>query len=116
MEDLRDVPEYAIQKMANPDKEYTDILKMNETRRWEGAIQAYLGTIAYLDFNVGRLIDAFEELPQDVQDNTIIVLWSDHGEFGQPPATGWNAKKTSVASFVLFLRNRFVFCCNPSLF
>jgi len=32
-----------------------------------------------MDMNVGRLLDAFEKLPQSEKDNTIIVLWSDHG-------------------------------------
>lgn len=30
-----------------------------------------------MDMNIGRLLDAFEKSPE--KDNTIIVLWSDHG-------------------------------------
>jgi arylsulfatase A-like enzyme len=73
-EDLKDVPEYAINKIANPDKEFTEVIELG---KWETSIQSYLAAIAYMDMNIGRLIDAFEKSPE--KDNTIIVLWSDHG-------------------------------------
>ena len=73
-EDLADVPDYAIRKMANPDKEFTEVIELGV---WESSIQSYLATINYMDMNVGRLLDAYEASPE--KDNTIIVLWSDHG-------------------------------------
>lgn len=38
---------------------------------------AYLSCVSYIDAQIGRMIDALEET--GVADNTIIVLWSDHG-------------------------------------
>ena len=45
--------------------------------QWKKAIQAYLASIYYADTMVGRVLDALEKGPH--RDNTIIVLWSDHG-------------------------------------
>jgi arylsulfatase A-like enzyme len=40
-------------------------------------VQGYLAAIAYLDMNVGRVLDAFEKSP--TRTNTIVVFWGDHG-------------------------------------
>lgn len=40
-------------------------------------VQAYMATISFTDAMLGRLLDKFEE--SAFKDNTIIVLWSDHG-------------------------------------
>ena len=60
--------------MAGPDKDHAKFLKSG---RWKAAIQSYLATCAYTDMNVGRVLDALENGPH--KDNTIIVLWTDHG-------------------------------------
>lgn len=41
-EDLKDVPEYAINKIANPDKEFTEVIELG---KWETSIQSYLAAI-----------------------------------------------------------------------
>ena len=41
------------------------------------ALQAYYATISFVDAQVGRLMVALERLK--LADNTIVVLWSDHG-------------------------------------
>jgi len=41
------------------------------------ALQAYYATISFVDAQVGRLMAALERL--GLADNTIVVLWSDHG-------------------------------------
>ncbi|MDE2681583.1 MAG: sulfatase [Verrucomicrobiota bacterium] len=41
------------------------------------ALQAYYATISFVDAQVGRLMTALERL--GLADNTIVVLWSDHG-------------------------------------
>jgi iduronate 2-sulfatase len=41
------------------------------------ATQAYYACVSFVDAQVGRLLDALEEL--EMADNTIVVLWSDHG-------------------------------------
>ena len=40
-------------------------------------MQGYLAAIAFADTMVGRLIDALDKSPN--KDNTIVVLWGDHG-------------------------------------
>jgi len=40
-------------------------------------IRAYLACTSYTDWNIGRILAALEE--SGLRDNTIIVLWSDHG-------------------------------------
>ena len=45
--------------------------------RWAEGVQAYLASISFADAMVGRLLDALDESGR--ADQTIIVLWSDHG-------------------------------------
>ena len=40
-------------------------------------MQAYLASIAFADAMLGRVIDALDASPH--KDNTIVVMWSDHG-------------------------------------
>jgi arylsulfatase A-like enzyme len=72
-DDLDDVPPAGV-KMAGPEGDHAKIL---ESGRWKEAVQAYLATIAYCDYEIGRLLDALEASPK--KDNTLICLWSDHG-------------------------------------
>jgi arylsulfatase A-like enzyme len=71
--DLDDVPPAGV-RMARPKGDHAGILEAN---KWKEAVQAYLAAIAYTDMNVGRLLDALEKSPH--RDNTLIVLWGDHG-------------------------------------
>ncbi|GAA5508992.1 sulfatase [Novipirellula caenicola] len=41
------------------------------------ATQAYYACVSFVDAQVGRLMDALEQL--DLAENTIVVFWSDHG-------------------------------------
>lgn len=50
---------------------------LNKDSLWYEAVQAYLASVSYADAQFGRLLDALEKSPY--ADNTIIVLWSDHG-------------------------------------
>jgi hypothetical protein len=62
--------------------------------QWKKGIQAYLASIHFADAMLGRVLDALEKSPQ--RDNTIVVLWSDHGwHLGEKEHwqkfTGWRA-------------------------
>lgn len=72
-EDLDDVPPAGV-KIARPDGDHKEIL---DSGRWKEAVQAYLAAISYADGQIGRLLDALDKSPD--RDNTIIVLWGDHG-------------------------------------
>lgn len=45
--------------------------------QWKPAIQAYLASIAMMDDCLGQIVEALEK--SGFADNTIIVVWSDHG-------------------------------------
>jgi arylsulfatase A-like enzyme len=72
-DDLDDLPKAGV-RMAGAEKDHAKFLRSG---RWKDAVQSYLATIAYVDMNVGRLLDAYETSPE--RDNTIIVFWGDHG-------------------------------------
>ena len=46
-------------------------------KQWPRAVQSYLATISFVDAHVGRLLDTLDK--SDHAENTIIVLWGDHG-------------------------------------
>jgi len=44
---------------------------------WKNAVQGYLASVAFADEMVGRVLQALDQ--SEYADNTIVVLWSDHG-------------------------------------
>ena len=55
--------------------------------QWKKAVQAYLACISFVDAQIGKLLDYLDESPY--ADNTIIVLFSDHGwHLGEKKAWG----------------------------
>ena len=71
-DDLDDIPP-AGQRLAR-NRYFEHIRKCDQ---WKNGIQGYLASIAFADTMVGRVLDALESSPY--ADNTIVVLWSDHG-------------------------------------
>lgn len=51
--------------------------RFKKDQAWDKVRRAYLACVSWADFNVGRVLDALEASPY--ADNTIVVLWSDHG-------------------------------------
>ena len=49
-----------------------------ENQQWKKLMQGYLASISYVDHQLGRILDALDRTP-GMKNNTIIVLWSDHG-------------------------------------
>ena len=72
-DDLADIPPAGV-RMARPEGDHR---RMLESGRWIEAVQSYLAAITYADAMIGRLLDALDKSPY--RDNTIIVLWGDHG-------------------------------------
>ena len=70
--DLDDVPPVG-QKIAR-NRYFPHIQQHGQ---WKQGIQAYLASIHFADAMLGRVLDALEKSPH--RDNTIVVLWSDHG-------------------------------------
>ena len=71
-DDFSDIPKFA-HGVGNSG----DHPKFLTSGRWKDAIQSYLATVAFVDVCIGRLLDALEKSPH--KDNTVIVLWGDHG-------------------------------------
>ncbi|MEM9479324.1 MAG: sulfatase [Verrucomicrobiota bacterium] len=53
------------------------VQKLIDLDAWNDSIHGYLACISYADAMMGRVLDALEKSPY--ADNTIVVLWSDHG-------------------------------------
>ena len=74
-DDLDDVPEIA--KRISILKQMPRTADMKKSGQWRDILHAYLACVSFADHQVGRVLDALEQSPY--RDNTIIVLWSDHG-------------------------------------
>jgi choline-sulfatase len=63
---------------------------LKKSHQWKPLVRAYLASISFMDSQVGRVLDALEASGQ--ADNTIIVLWSDHGwHLGEKAISGKNS-------------------------
>ena len=71
-DDLDDVPPAG--QSIRPRRYFPHIQKHDQ---WKQGVQGYLASIAFADAMVGRVLKALDEGPNG--DNTIVVLWSDHG-------------------------------------
>lgn len=59
---------------VKPNGDHANVIVNNQ---WLKAVQAYLATISFADAQIGRVLDALDRSGH--ADNTIIVLWGDHG-------------------------------------
>ena len=74
VDDLEDLPE----RMKRAKTARSKIHKELEAKgAVKDAIHGYLACMSYADAMMGRVLDALEKSPY--ADNTIVVLWSDHG-------------------------------------
>lgn len=71
---------------------------LRESGQLVNLVRSYLACISFIDSQVGRLMEALDEA--GLADNTIIVLWSDHGyHLGEKEISGKNtlwARSTRV--------------------
>lgn len=74
-DDLEDIPPVGHLINDLPMMPSTDWAIENE--EWKKIVQAYLACISFVDYEIGRVVEALEN--SDYADNTVIVLWSDHG-------------------------------------
>ncbi len=73
-DDLDDLPEKIKKMKTNRSRIHQRLESLNAV---DDAILGYLACISYADAMMGRVLDALESSPY--ADNTIVVLWSDHG-------------------------------------
>ncbi len=87
-EDRDDTPRfswYLHWKLPEPRQEF-----LVDANQWRNLVRSYLACTSFVDSQVGRILDALET--NGLQDNTIVVLWSDHGwHLGEKWITGKNS-------------------------
>lgn len=74
-DDLEDLPAKVRIKRENRKRLHHD--RLMDMGAVDDAIHGYLACISYADAMLGRVLDALERSPY--ADNTIVVIWSDHG-------------------------------------
>lgn len=63
---------------------------LRKAEQWRPLVRSYLASISFVDSQVGRLLEALDR--EGLSDNTIVVLWSDHGwHLGEKGITGKNS-------------------------
>ncbi|MFM1561979.1 MAG: sulfatase [Roseibacillus sp.] len=73
-DDLDDLPENIRRQKTNRSRIHQRLVKLGAVQE---ALHGYLACMSYADAQIGRVLDALEASPYS--DNTIVVLWSDHG-------------------------------------
>jgi len=75
-DDLEDLPPRALQMNEDlpmmPTTEWAI-----ESGEWKNIVQAYLACVTFVDHYIGEVLNALEK--SEHKDNTIVLLWSDHG-------------------------------------
>ncbi len=86
-DDRDDVPKFAWYlhwKLPEPRLKF-----LEENNQLKPLVRSYLASVSYVDHQIGRVLDALDASGQ--ADNTIVVLWSDHGwHLGEKGITGKN--------------------------
>ena len=73
LSDLEDLPPN-FNRRLNVEPVHAEVLEKGD---WRGMVHAYLACISFVDMCVGTILEGLREGPN--ADNTIVVLWSDHG-------------------------------------
>lgn len=74
-DDFNDIPDFAKTVSETPQMPTTEaLIKKGE---WKKALQAYMACIAFVDAQIGKVLDGLEN--SEHANNTVVVLWSDHG-------------------------------------
>jgi arylsulfatase A-like enzyme len=74
-DDFADLPAIAMKVHDLPQMPTTDWAI--ETDNWKDMVQSYLACVTFVDHYIGEVLNALENSPY--KDNTIVILWSDHG-------------------------------------
>lgn len=72
-DDLDDIPPIGKEIAECIDDHHT----VKKYKQWGKAVAAYLACVSFADAMIGRVLDALQKSPY--ADNTVIVLWGDHG-------------------------------------
>lgn len=62
---------------------------IQENNQWRNLVRSYLACTSFVDAQVGRILEALDQA--GLADNTVVVLWSDHGyHLGEKAISGKN--------------------------
>ncbi len=77
--DLKDLPSGAQALLKKKAWFFKGMMKAEKQKpgTWAEAVRSYQAAASFADAQIGRILDALEASPH--ADNTVIVLWSDHG-------------------------------------
>ena len=79
--DLDDLPDLPLNSEVFERKAFLPPREIHQwtidANKWSEGVQAYLASTSFADAMVGRVIEALDQSGR--ADNTIIILWSDHG-------------------------------------
>lgn len=76
-DDYSDIPAYAKDSVLQ-EKDLAMFKRVSDTEQgWEKVMQAYMASISFCDWVLGEILDSLDASPY--AENTIIILWSDHG-------------------------------------
>lgn len=73
-DDMNDIPESDVTRTKGVAPSHAEVLAAG---KWRGYVHAYLASVSFVDYCVGIVADAVAAGPN--RDDTLIVLWSDHG-------------------------------------
>lgn len=78
-DEFNDIPIYgkAMAYGTLPDGDHQEVLNASSDY-WKELVLAYLACTSFVDEQIGKVLDALDK--SAYADNTIIVLWSDHGQ------------------------------------
>ena len=76
-DDLDDVPEISRRMHELPKYPQLKFLQAQDNLQFRKCVQAYLACTAFVDHQVGRVLDALKQSPH--ANDTVIILFSDHG-------------------------------------
>ncbi|MFV0592216.1 MAG: sulfatase [Draconibacterium sp.] len=78
-EDMKDLPEGATELLKPTNWFWDGMVKAEkqDSTAYKDYVQAYQACASFADEMIGKIIDALDKSPY--KDNTIIILWSDHG-------------------------------------
>jgi arylsulfatase A-like enzyme len=71
--DLDDIPAVGREWVKNGAR-FEHLKRINE---WKPIVRSYLASISFMDYSLGRVLDALDNGPH--RDNTIVLIWADHG-------------------------------------
>jgi arylsulfatase A-like enzyme len=76
-DDFSDIPETSRLMHELPKYPKLPFLQANDNEQFRKCVRAYLACIAFVDHQVGRVLDALDQGPH--AENTVVILFSDHG-------------------------------------